>query len=144
MDSRQRCSPAKGTRMGAAIASTLFVVLTSCAKSESPPAVATTTTTGARMLMNDDAAMRVTKARCQNEDACGRVGSARRFADPDSCTREMFDEAWVVVRDETCPAGVDEGRLATCIADARNQPCEQSRRLGELDSCRAAALCATP
>lgn len=144
MDTRRRCGSA-GQMAGATIASALLVMLTSCAHEKSRPAVGATTTTSARMMMNDDAAMRVARARCQHEKGCGHVGSGERFADDKACTRAMFDEAWDVVRDETCPNGVDEARLATCVTEARSQPCGEERvNLDAIASCRTATLCTAP
>lgn len=130
-------------RHGAAV---LLVLATSCAHGhheEAPPAVATTTTTGARMLMNDDAAMRLAKARCEHESACGHVGKSARFASSGVCTDATFKEAWSVVRDEACPAGVDEARLTTCLAYVRNQACDAGG-LGAIGQCRGDMLCAAP
>ncbi len=126
----------------------VLVAVVGCAGRERPPPAATTTTTGAtagaRVIMNDDAAMIMTKARCQRESACGRVGAGRRFADDGACRRALFDDAWSIVMDEACPTGVDAARVSSCAADLGARACEQSQGIEKVVACRTSALCAAP
>jgi hypothetical protein len=118
----------------------LLLAVPSCARPETR--TATTVTTGARMILNDDAAMILTNARCQHESVCGNVGSARRFASHDACRSEVFPDASDRVRPEVCPAGVDEAKLSRCLSDVRSQRCaDGSVTTGVLASCRERELC---
>jgi hypothetical protein len=118
----------------------------SCARNgEAPESRAgVTEITVARMIMNDDAAMKLANARCEREDACDKVGAFRRFTSQDACVRELFAEAHAAVVPEACPAGVDEGRLSRCLAEIQSQPCEGLRAtITEPASCSRDALCTT-
>ncbi len=120
------------------------LLLTSCSRQRAPR-VGQTVTTGARMLMNDDAAMMLTNARCQRESACDNIGAARRFSDADSCRRSLFPETQAAITPETCPAGVDDAKLSLCVAAVRSQPCDDQRlRLYDSPSCRRSELCEAP
>ena len=78
-------------KLGASIVGGAILVLASC-KGAREPRVGQTVTTGARMIMNDDAAMILTNARCQHESACDNIGAAGRFVDADACRRTIFTE----------------------------------------------------
>lgn len=126
-----------------------LVAMTSCERNgegrDSRAGVAEITGAGARMLMNDDAAMRLANARCDRENACDKIGAFRRFTDRDACVRELFQEAHADVVPEACPAGVDETKLARCLAAVQSQPCDDARAtVDEPASCRRDELCATP
>ncbi len=134
----------------ALIAGALFVgivVMTGCERAPGSRVGTTVTTAahGPRMILNDDAAMILTKARCLRETACNEVGPARRFADRDDCKRTFFDTSLATVEPEACPAGVDESKLSHCLDDLRSERCEDIRAsLAEPASCERSELCASP
>lgn len=114
----------------------------SCARTENNR-VGTTVTTGARVLMNDDAAMVMTNARCEHESACDNVGEGKRYPDHDACRRALFPASHGVVRAEACAAGVDEDKLAVCLAAIRDMRCGAQRTGLEqsVAACRGEELC---
>lgn len=134
-------------RYGATIIGCAVILVASC-KRPPEPRVGQTVTTGAqgtRMLMNDDAAMQLTNARCQRESSCDNIGAARRFSDPDVCRRSLFPETMAAISPEACPAGIDERKLSLCLASVRNQPCEdQALTVDDSPSCRRSDLCEIP
>ena len=133
----------------ALIAGALFVVMAVMIGCERAPSgrVGTTVTTaahGPRMILNDDAAMILTKARCLRENACNEVGPARRFADRDACKRSFFDASLATVEPAACPAGVNESKLSHCLDDLRSERCEDIHASrAEPKSCRRSELCAS-
>lgn len=131
-------------RCGAIIGAAL-VVLTSCTHAVTSAPGAPTVLTSTRMIMNDDAAMILTKARCHRESTCDNVGPFRRFTDRNACLQELFPDADEVVRPEECPAGVDEAKLSACVSDVLDEMCMTPRATaGEPASCRRSELCVTP
>ncbi len=131
-------------KLGASIVGCAVVVLASC-KGPREPRVGQTVTTGAQMIMNDDAAMLLTNARCQRESSCDNIGATRRFRDPDACRRSLFAETLATVSPQACPVGVDERKLALCLGSVRNQPCEdQDASPEESPACRRSELCEAP
>lgn len=100
--------------------------------------------TVAPMIMNDDAAMVLARARCDRERACDKIGAYRRFSNDDACLRELFAEANAVVNPQACPAGVDETRLSRCVGEVPRQPCEGPRATAPAPPmCTRAALCSS-
>ena len=131
-------------KYGATIIGCAVLAVASC-KRPPEPRVGQTVTTGARMLMNDDAAMLLTNARCQRESACDNIGAARRFLDPDACRRSLFNETQATVSPEACPVGVDETKLSLCLSSVRNQPCDgQELTPDDSPACRRSELCEAP
>lgn len=135
----------KATFVGCAL---VFLVLGCKSSAHDRPAV--TVTTGATepmatgMLMNDDAAMLMTNARCQLDSACAAAG-ASRFDNPNLCRLAFLPEASAVVRDEDCPAGVDRARLSICVDAIRNQGCvDPGAAIDAPASCKRSELCASP
>lgn len=132
----------------AAVIACALSTLAACHLMRAP--ASTTATTGARvkpgrMILNDDAAMILAKARCQRKATCGDVGSTGHFATRDECLRGLFPQESLVVGADGCPAGVDEWQLSSCVADLRAEPCEQAVvGAGEPASCDRLALCTSP
>lgn len=115
--------------------------LVSCKGAREP--VGETVTTGARLIMNDDAAMMLTNARCGRESVCS--GAARTTGAAEGCRRGLFPEMQSAVRPEACPSGIDEKNLSHCIAELRQQVCDDERQpLESIPGCRHAELCPAP
>jgi hypothetical protein len=146
------------------------VAIAACSRSEQPPPVSatmansaistsvtkssTTTTSAAGLsatqmpqtagrIMNDDAAMLLTNARCERESSCGNVGARRRFGDRDRCARDLFPEARLALREEECPLGVDRDKLSLCASEVQMRACDVPRAtIREPASCSRVELCA--
>jgi uncharacterized protein DUF6184 len=131
-------SPRCLARVGITITGGVLFVA-SCGGSDRP---ATTATTSAWMVMNDDAAMRLANARCERDLECDDIGPGKRFADRDTCTRELGNEARIKLRAHDCPSGIDDQRLATCLNRVRAERCEFALdTIERLDACRSSELC---
>ena len=95
-----------------------------------------------RVVSSDEAVMRLTNTRCDREVACSNVGSERVFVDRDACARELGHDAYVNLRAPLCPGGVDDSKLATCLADVGNERCNNPiDTIERLRSCRSRELC---
>src|SRR5262245_20612246 len=134
-----RCTNAAETRrhamMRIGISCCIGAVLaaSACSHSSSAPpqtATAQTTITSAPaassvsdrpVVSSDEAVMRLTNARCDREVACNNVGSERLFVDRDACARQLGRDAYVNLEPRVCPGGIDDAKLATCLADVRNE-----------------------
>ena len=122
-----------------------------CARSSNAPAPGGTPLTSAprvtsapyvRVVSSDEAVMRLTNARCDREVACENVGSERAFVDRDACARELGHDAYVNLGPRLCPGGVDDSKLATCLADVRTERCNNPiDTIERLLSCRRRELC---
>ena len=104
------------------------LVMLGCGRASSTRA-GTTVTTAAhfkpRMILNDDAAMIVTKARCDREIQCEDVGVTGRFVDRKTCLHELMPQDYTVVSAESCPAGVDEQKLSSCADELLTELSQQ-------------------
>lgn len=118
----------------------LLVVAVACQRGSETPGA--TTTTAARPVGSDEAATRITKARCDREVACNNVGPGKHYEDRGACTRELEHDARATLRADECPNGVDETRLSTCVLDIANERCGNPIDTAErMMSCRRAQLC---
>lgn len=133
---------------GAAIACALLV--TAACQRTTDRVVGTTTPTAAalepeRRILNSDAAMLITRARCQRLAACDLLGPTGRFGDADECVRGLFPQDTAVVAPAECPAGVGEAHLSECLSDLGDQACLEARAgASEPASCVRDLLCASP
>ena len=123
------------------IAGAALVAMAACTKGALAPS--TTTTTGATIAKNDDAATRLTYARCDREAACNGVGAGLKYADRDACMRELGRSDRAELRAENCPNGISEARLTSCMEAVRNESCRTPLdMLDRIQSCRSDRLCA--
>lgn len=133
---------------GATIVCVLFVCFGCKRTSDSRAGTATLTAADlehGRRLLNDDAAMIVTKVRCHRIDECGDIGPGARFADRDACLHGLFPQNASVVAPTECPAGVGEASLSRCVAALNDQACYDARAgTGDPAACMRASLCASP
>jgi hypothetical protein len=110
-----------------------------CARRET---FGTTTTTGHAAPNNQLAIDNVTLARCNREQACDNLGSGKRYAAFDACTRELGADVAPKLNEQVCARGLDDSDLARCLDDIRNEPCERSLdTIDRLSSCRKGKLC---
>jgi hypothetical protein len=120
----------------------LLVAPLACGRGEERPAAASTT--AARTVTIDDAARRITAARCEREVGCNNVGPGKRFEERSACLRELERDARATVPAEECVSGVDDARLATCVLDIENGRCGSPLPTAErIPSCRRTELCAS-
>ena len=127
------------------VASALPLALGGCAQR---PARAPTTsaprTTGAELgsPSNDDAVMRIATARCERELGCNKIGQGRAYEDLPTCLERLGTLMDEEVGRNTCPGGVDELGVSSCLFDIQRTPCggELEQRTN-LPSCTKSTLC---
>ena len=120
------------------------MALAGCQRGPERKEAARAATTGAELgsSSNDEAVMRVATARCQRELACNKIGQGRAHEDLPTC----LDRMGLLMDEEagrsTCPGGVDELAVSTCLFDIQRTPCggELETRTN-LPSCTKSVLC---
>lgn len=122
--------------MGAVV---LLVTASAC---HSGPA-STTTTTSSRIVSGDEALSRLTKARCERETTCGRIGRGQFFPDGGACERDLRARANADLLARECPRGIHERQLEDCLYEVRREACGNPRHTAErIDVCADGMLCA--
>lgn len=90
-----------------------------------------------------EAVARLARARCDRETSCSRVGPGRAWATQDSCVAKQREGVGPAVSAMSCPRGIDNVQLGTCLNALRGQACTDRRGdLGVLPDCVTSALCA--
>lgn len=90
-----------------------------------------------------EAVARLARARCDRETSCNRVGPGRASATQDSCVAKQRERVGAAVSAMSCPHGIDNVQLGTCLNALRGQACTDRRGdLGVLPECVTNALCA--
>ena len=90
-----------------------------------------------------EAVARLARARCDRETSCTRVGPGRAWATQDSCVAKQRERVGAAVSAMSCPHGIDNVQLGTCLNALRGQACADRRGdLALLPDCATNALCA--
>jgi hypothetical protein len=87
-----------------------------------------------------EALPRVASAYCDGENACGHVGTGRRWPSAEACRNESAPTGSNLDGPE-CAVGVDTTALASCLAGLRGRACDDTRSAADLPSCQSSALC---
>ncbi len=86
----------------------------------------------------DDRSQRISRAICDRETFCSRVGEGRTFRSQDDCTVQFNPTAKGFVEAAGCQKGVDDTQLASCLAAVRQLSCTgENQSLQNLPSCRS-------
>ena len=80
----------------------------------------------------------VAARRCARQLSCERIGAGKMWPTFDACSRDLQAVTHEYLFG-TCTAGIHATRLATCLADVDQQPCEQTAM--PVASCRDEPLC---
>jgi hypothetical protein len=100
------------------------------------------TTTGAGVAANKDAALRITNARCEHAKECGDFGKDKKYADAAGCKSEVGHDLEGDFQPSSCPHGVREERLTTCVMKLKDEKCGNiSDKINVLAACRRGELC---
>jgi hypothetical protein len=90
-----------------------------------------------------EAVARLARARCDRETSCNRVGPGRASATQDWCVAKQRERVGAAVTAMSCPHGIDNVQLGTCLNALRGQGCTDRRGdLEVLPECVTNALCA--
>lgn len=127
-------------KIGSLVVTVVVVHAVACNRSEERPAEATTTS--AARVPGKDAGRRIATARCDRLVACNQIGTDKKFASRDACMSEMQHDSTAALRDEDCPRGVAQPELDNCLADIRNERCDNVfDAVDRLATCRSGNLC---
>ncbi len=86
---------------------------------------------------------RITRARCDHEIHCGRVGQSGAFKSDASCMASLRDRTREDVNRMACPNGFNAAQVALCLTAIRQAQCATSGDvLDLLPACQRSALCA--
>jgi len=114
-----------------------------CAREEPVQAYdVTTVTTSGSTLSNYSAVLELAKTRCARASACNALGDGQQYADQTACVEAYQDVGNVSLNANTCPDGVDRGRLEECFGALRRERCRATS--GPVSSARGCdqSLCA--
>lgn len=82
-------------------------------------------------------------ARCEREAKCENIGDGKRYANREACMNDVRARGDNDLTTSTCPAGVNQSKLQTCLDEIRTERCSNPLdQLGRLSACRTDALCA--
>jgi hypothetical protein len=117
------------------------LALVGCAREGAEAGAATTT--GAPYGVTSETAIRdVSRARCNREQTCNRVGPERAHETMEACLHEVERDTRATLRDSECPNGIDQAGLSRCLDDIRNERCSNPLDvMSRLASCNRAKVC---
>jgi hypothetical protein len=82
------------------------------------------------------------EARCQREARCNNVGDDKKYASMDACRSKVQSEWSKDLNLSDCPGGVDQKELSECLAEIRNDDCNNPLdHIGRVAACRSSDLC---
>ena len=122
------------------IGAVLLAAMSSCHRGPDPSS--TTTTTSARVIGGDEAVARLTKARCDREMTCDKVGHGKTFEDRDACMRDLRGRTDTELLSRVCARGISEHHLEYCLSEVRRESCGNPLHTAErIDDCAGRMLC---
>lgn len=107
-----------------------------CSNQKSPPLTPAAGTTATVDVVYSDVAL----ARCNHEEACGRVGEDREYVSREHCMNAM--KAGLREKLSDCKGGFEEDDVRECIGAIEAQSCsEVPGELESIDACEPDDLC---
>ena len=80
----------------------------------------------------------IASERCQHESHCDRVGAGRRFANPETCQKQLVHEVRTTMNTKTCESGyIDNEALLDCIEAIKTNGCSIEAQA----ACEASTMC---
>ncbi len=102
----------------------------------------TTTITGANVVANKAAVTRIADARCARELACNNIGADKRYSSQQFCIEKIGVDMKDDLNAQDCPRGIDQKELNECLAEIRNESCNNPiDKLERLAACRTSDMC---
>ncbi len=87
-------------------------------------------------------AQSLTRARCEAEQRCGKIGSGKNYSSMDACMKQVGSEWQEELNERECPNGIDSKELNECVEEIRGQDCgEAFGALERITACRSSDLC---
>ncbi|MGZ3474324.1 MAG: DUF6184 family natural product biosynthesis lipoprotein [Polyangiales bacterium] len=97
---------------------------------------------GAVQASIDSAVERVSQEQCARSQRCDNIGTGREYASRENCLtveRGKFAEAFSL---QSCPGGIDEHNLQSCLSEIRDQGCGASwSSVSRRETCRNRNVC---
>lgn len=86
----------------------------------------------------DDRSQRISRAICDRETFCNRVGTGKTFGSQEECTVQFNKTAKGYIEAASCERGVDDAQLGSCLAAVRQLQCAgEHQTLQGIPACRA-------
>ena len=105
------------------------------------PVEGVTTTSGATVA-NNDAARRITNARCEHANKCNQFGKDKDYADEAGCKSEIGHDSESTYKASGCPHGIRQERLTTCLNEIKNEKCGNlGDKISRAEACRTGEIC---
>jgi hypothetical protein len=93
-------------------------------------------------LSNDTVISRIVEARCARELRCENIGKDKKFESVAICRSELTKKGDDMLDAKECPRGIDSKELGECLAEVKNEDCNNPLdTLERLAACRASDLC---
>jgi hypothetical protein len=90
----------------------------------------------------DSAVERLAKEQCDREQRCGNVGAGHDYDTHAKCLTVMRGKATDDLTLDSCPGGIDQKSLGSCLSAIREQKCGLSfESFSRRNECRVAQLC---
>lgn len=108
------------------------------------PAYAPTTTSGviAAGPVNAHDVEVVASERCDREERCDNIGANRKYVTREVCVEQIRHDNLNTLTKAGCPQGVDPAKLQTCLADIREDRCNNPfDTLSRYTACTRSVLC---
>jgi hypothetical protein len=88
------------------------------------------------------AAESIADARCAREQKCNNIGADRKYSSMSDCLTRVRNDWKDDLNARECPAGADQKELNECLAEIRNEDCNDPLdSLGRIAACTAAQIC---
>ena len=131
-----------------ACASAAFGCGNEAPRNESTPAKSrdeafgSTPATNKPTVNNEQAIQSITGARCERETRCNNVGQGKTWATAEACRADLLAKNRNELRESECPVGIVQKELDECLADIRNEKCDNPLdTIGRLAACRSSDMC---
>jgi hypothetical protein len=84
----------------------------------------------------------ITKERCDREERCTNIGVDRKYATRDVCIQDIRSDNMNTLTNAACPYGIDSKQLQACLANIREERCNNPfDKLSRYSACKQSALC---
>jgi hypothetical protein len=84
----------------------------------------------------------IANERCAREQRCGNVGADQKFGSRDECVTKTRTDWAEDLSAYECPGGIDQKELNECLAEIRNDDCNNPfDSLERVVACRSSDIC---
>jgi hypothetical protein len=88
------------------------------------------------------AASSIAEARCAREQKCNSIGADRKYSSMSDCLTRVRNDWKDELNARECPRGSDQKELNECLAEIRDEDCNNPLdSLGRIAACTAAQIC---